>query len=90
MTQHQSNSVGLQAQNRTNVTQGQFRKKKEISMSVFNTHDSNGTTGISEAPSMFQSPTKKGSSNLEIPAIGNRVRFINNISLMICKIFNTD
>ena len=25
-------------------------------MSVFNTHDSNGTTGISEEPSMFISP----------------------------------
>ena len=45
-------------------------------MSVFNTHDSNGTTGISEGASMFISPTKKGGSNLEIPAIGNRVRFI--------------
>ena len=41
-------------------------------MAIFNTHDSNGTTGISET-SMFQSPNKKGSSNLEIPAIGNRV-----------------
>jgi hypothetical protein len=46
--------------------------KKDNSMAIFNTHDSNGTTGISET-SMFQSPNKKGSSNLEIPAIGNRV-----------------
>jgi hypothetical protein len=42
-------------------------------MSIFNTHDSNGTTVISEG-SMFVSPTKKGNNNLEIPAIGNKVR----------------
>jgi hypothetical protein len=46
--------------------------KKDNSLGIFNTHESNGTTGLSDN-SMFQSPTKKGNGNLEIPAIGNRV-----------------
>ena len=56
-----------------------YRNKKDTS-SIFNTHESNGTTGLSEA-SMFVSPTKKG--NLEsIPAIGNKVRnFEDNLYL---------